>query len=1744
MVREKPPSKRYGGHHLEPETFCGISSRDDFLESGARRIFEETKDDPSEEDSPDSFGFEKVHKKLNLRRDDDLVGRVNTWKNVRLRTRLKGQTDTDLNEVFQIEGLGEEHRVIFRTLSDKTSPAKCEIVLLDDVISKRPSYLQEEESSFKRETIQQESKVIAVGQVSYSSLRPRVPYSEIRRSLVLLQDGGFITFTAKVKSLKLAKKVTQSEDFGASTERIDTCNAKSPEILLTLDIYLYLNRESLDSKLLSRTRDGKTCLKIILSWLYEEYRLPNVDSSKNTKRKSCERGQRIVQIRPHELYSVFQEYNLPLKRLGSSCWKHQVSGIKSCLRSYQKDAVMFALEIEKNGSQISLDFPPYWCRIKLDYEEDSEDGSDYWEKSPADKDETQDFLFANIISGEISRTLPPGGGVFTVKGGFLCDEMGLGKSLEIIALILLNPKTETCIGFKEDTHPDSICDPENAGEGDFECPCGMKQDLDLRVEKCRICGVGFHYCCCIGEDPGLNRLEERPVRGYCCSICQNSQSSETIYAKTTLIIAPGSIVDQWHDEFEKHLEKGVLKIGRYDGVRSIQNQLKKEIFGLAGREKRGPLKIQPSRGIKYRGDIQKYDVILTSYEVLKEEIYHVLDQESVLNKRSLRFKKTYPILACFLTNINWWRIVLDEAQMTEGFSLVSKMTSKLNCNFKWCVTGTPVVRSCSNDFIGLLANLSNVGFSPITDSLYKRYIGLLSSSIVADEDCGYFGSGSKRTKGSSGAGPFETDPEPDTHSVHLSEEKSHFGMEYITTEFASIRNLVDHLERTVGSLFYRREMSQVKDEVNIPETVYGNTLLDLSSVERFFYIKQCETGYNNIQSLVAKVNENLGAPINRKELDSVITMLRLACVHPQLGSMGLHNTGSKSLKEHNVPGRQEDTVSTLSSNSGLKIMTMDQILDKLLNKCRIDIEETVRKYVMNTLGLAGIYFYKKDLEKAAFYYKQVLDIRNEDRVDVLQQIHTMWNLCLVVREDNPESSVSDNQNKNPIPDSGSDLKSKAGSSLYDYSELARECSSLEDEYRRKHFKDFKDKFESLARIREKTGKLNCKGKWWHAFGGLSDQNSSNANQLHLVDRIWNFLYEFRSSKDGETGHQLPDFTSIGGLLVILDLRVQQLEESRETLVENIDRLKLLGACETLNDSESSGNVSLLDEMIAKVSCCSICQQEGKEEQLCEGKKKPNQPRSRGSICFFCSIQTHFESLEFCLYTIKRKGHSKSSSSYLSLSSKAEPDADSTEDALRPPQDTTYLRDSEVVAVMKFLSKELRKVFKVNNSEDRDGETERVEKLEGNLLRDSIAHIKHLESLKIELAATKMVVSAARQLVNSYLELIDCKQRIKVTEDPNITSNHTSIVHSSEIPFLIDKYELERISALGTRRHFKSQQKFLCNLKLEQRLSRMAELENGNELEDEQGLSVGQERKQNQNQSQNLQVCPVCLGGTENEYSRVLLPCAHILCVGCYKLIRKSGSSRTKSQCPSCRSAFCDTNVVLVVPEENNLTGSGSQEKQGGEGPKSAVVKTDFKVDYESEIQSQGIVGNFGTKIEAIIKHIKWIIEGGNEKEASQPDKIIVFSDFQQALDVISSALSLNQIPFKKYNGGKSEFSVIREFSSRENNHCKVLVCNHLNVGKGVNITAANHIIFVSPLLNKSDELQAIGRIIRMGQTKTPHIWNFVINDSVDLLVSQYLADFFSTHANCPENPSNLTSLHLKIIKHISETNFTAPNGGS
>ncbi|KAF8820231.1 SNF2 family N-terminal domain-containing protein, partial [Cardiosporidium cionae] len=154
-------------------------------------------------------------------------------------------------------------------------------------------------------------------------------------------------------------------------------------------------------------------------------------------------------------------------------------------------------------------------------------------------------------------------------------------------------------------------------------------------------------------------------------------------------------------------------------------------------------------------------------------------------------------------------------------------------------------------------------------------------------------------------------------------------------------------------------------------------------------------------------------------------------------------------------------------------------------------------------------------------------------------------------------------------------------------------------------------------------------------------------------------------------------------------------------------------------------------------------------------------------------------------------------------------------------------------------------------------------------------------------------------------------------------------------------------------------------------------------------------------------------------------------------------------------------------------------------------------------------GSHSTKFETILKRIQWILKKSPSTASLSstlpaaiassasipPDKMIVFSEWNEALDMLCAALEENAMDYIRYNGSRQDFSALTMFLTDP--HYRILVCNIHKAGKGITMTAANHILFIEPCLRVADEQQAIARIYRMGQTKQTYVWRFIVKKSVE-----------------------------------------------
>ena len=138
-------------------------------------------------------------------------------------------------------------------------------------------------------------------------------------------------------------------------------------------------------------------------------------------------------------------------------------------------------------------------------------------------------------------------------------------------------------------------------------------------------------------------------------------AGDLLISKTTLIIVPLSILNQWTLETDKNTP--TLTYYFFEGGKSLNNG--EPIVGQF---------------------LSQFDIVFTTYTVLQKEFHAASSGRKGCRRgnREVR-RRNSPLMEVF-----WYRVILDEAQMVENsVSNASTMACKIPRYISWTVTGTP-----------------------------------------------------------------------------------------------------------------------------------------------------------------------------------------------------------------------------------------------------------------------------------------------------------------------------------------------------------------------------------------------------------------------------------------------------------------------------------------------------------------------------------------------------------------------------------------------------------------------------------------------------------------------------------------------------------------------------------------------------------------------------------------------------------------------------------------------------------------------------------------------------------------------------------------------------------------------------------------------------------------------------------------------------------------------------------------------
>jgi SNF2 family DNA or RNA helicase len=136
--------------------------------------------------------------------------------------------------------------------------------------------------------------------------------------------------------------------------------------------------------------------------------------------------------------------------------------------------------------------------------------------------------------------------------------------------------------------------------------------------------------------------------------------------KTTLIIAPVALMQQWKREVERMLRPGIHQLS---------------VFVLHGDRRAATFK-----------DLKKYDIVLTTFGTLASELKRKEQLDLTERREGDRDGNVQASLPILGPKSVWYRVIIDEAQCIKNRNTKAALACcSINTTYRWCMSGTPMM---------------------------------------------------------------------------------------------------------------------------------------------------------------------------------------------------------------------------------------------------------------------------------------------------------------------------------------------------------------------------------------------------------------------------------------------------------------------------------------------------------------------------------------------------------------------------------------------------------------------------------------------------------------------------------------------------------------------------------------------------------------------------------------------------------------------------------------------------------------------------------------------------------------------------------------------------------------------------------------------------------------------------------------------------------------------------------------------
>eukprot|EP00903_Cladosiphon_okamuranus_P014611 g13549.t1 len=166
------------------------------------------------------------------------------------------------------------------------------------------------------------------------------------------------------------------------------------------------------------------------------------------------------------------------------------------------------------------------------------------------------------------------------------------------------------------------------------------------------------------------------------------------------------------------------------------------------------------------------------------------------------------------------------------------------------------------------------------------------------------------------------------------------------------------------------------------------------------------------------------------------------------------------------------------------------------------------------------------------------------------------------------------------------------------------------------------------------------------------------------------------------------------------------------------------------------------------------------------------------------------------------------------------------------------------------------------------------------------------------------------------------------------------------------------------------------------------------------------------------------------------------------------------------------------------------------------------------------------------------------KKPDPSSKSLVFSQYNSSLEWLKHALPKKGFEFRTLTGGMSRKQRTASLQAFASDPPTTVFLLSVRAGAvGINLTQANHIFLLEPLLNLALEKQAIGRVHRLGQTRPVTVTKLVLENSVEtriLAMQERQASGSGSAGSSSTAQSGISgSLARDVAKHLKVEEYNA-----